>query len=325
MITGTSFRTLQLTLTLPGAPRQPVTTQNVGVHNLAQAAIMELSQNAPSFLGMALFFDNILLPSTSELRWLGSGPGIGREIRRAMSALFGRFVARWYAHFHLGIISCLAIDKDDLIFDLPNGSHVIAGRKSGLATGDRPDWVWFTNPGTSPPVGFLEAKGSFYRAGLRKAMANADDQLKRMEIRSSGSSRRIMASKNWAIGSGWSTEVSIKGGFIRPELKVVDPIEEGENWTPDESAALLTLAMRMQLQQSLDGLGMSNVAKKLVPDGGAPESDRPPGYPGRTGRWRTDGADGKPFPLINQSTRSDTLIEKQNLCDGRRSAAVCRV
>ena len=129
-------------------------------------------------------------------------------------------------------------------------------------------------------------------------MANADDQLKRMEIRSSGSSRRIMASKNWAIGSGWSTEVSIKGGFIRPELKVVDPIEEGENWTPDESAALLTLAMRMQLQQSLDGLGMSNVAKKLVPDGGAPESDRPPGYPGRTGRWRTDGADGKPLEFV---------------------------
>jgi hypothetical protein len=30
-------------------------------------------------------------------------------------------------------------------------------------------------------------------------------------------------------------------------------------------------------------------------------------------------------PLINQSTRSDTLIEKHNLCGGRRSAAVCRV
>jgi hypothetical protein len=31
------------------------------------------------------------------------------------------------------------------------------------------------------------------------------------------------------------------------------------------------------------------------------------------------------IPLINQSTRSDTLIEKHNLCGGRRSAAVCRV
>src|SRR5271170_5153165 len=36
------------------------------------------------------------LPYKDLLVWVGEGPGIGREMRRAFSAIFGRFFARAY-------------------------------------------------------------------------------------------------------------------------------------------------------------------------------------------------------------------------------------
>jgi len=289
VITVSAVRTLDLTVAPPvaGLPSSPA--HPVNLNDLAQAAALELRQNLPSHLGLCVFLDSLLHPGSSQLQWLGRGPGVGREIRRSMSALLGRFMARWFAHQHLGITSCIAIDRADLEFKKSTGARFRAKRVSA-GNGDMPDWVWFGPSTSGPPAGFLEATGSFTRSGLKGAMTTASAQVKRMEIwrmRPSGPTK--MQSKNWAIGTGWWTQGPINGGFHTPEMHVVDPVEDGAGWDDGQAAELVALAMRRQLRQSLDGLGLSASAASLGDDDEDKGRVRPPRYPGRTGRWRTIG------------------------------------
>src|SRR5271167_2495567 len=60
------------------------------------AALREVLQTSMRPNPFSAFISSFLAPYSDSLVWLGEGPGIGREMRRAFSAIFGRFFARAY-------------------------------------------------------------------------------------------------------------------------------------------------------------------------------------------------------------------------------------
>jgi hypothetical protein len=151
---------------------------DVDLNTLARAASLELSQNAAPLLGLATLIEDLLLPGATSFTWQGRGPGLGREVRRATSGLFGRFMARWFAHQHLNIAACIAIDGDELPLPSAAPRKLRAKRISG-AKGDLPDWAWVSTPGGNPPAGLLEAKGTYYSNKMNATMKGAAAQLAR--------------------------------------------------------------------------------------------------------------------------------------------------
>ena len=129
---------------------------DVDLHTLARAASLELTQNAAPLLGLATPIEDLLVPGDTSFTWRGRGPGLGREVRRATSGLLGRFMARWFAHQHLNVAACIAIDGDDLALPGTMSRRLRATRIPG-AKGDLLDWVWVGTAGCYPPAGLLEA------------------------------------------------------------------------------------------------------------------------------------------------------------------------
>jgi hypothetical protein len=259
---------------------------DVDLHSLARAASLELSQNAAPMLGLATLIEDLLVPGDAYFTWQGRGPGLGREVRRATSGLLGRFMARWFAHQHLHVAACIAIDGDDLLLPGTMPHRLRATRIPG-ARGDLPDWVWVGTAGCHPPAGLLEAKGTYFRNKMNATMQGAAAQLARMRIeRDGGSGWGRIRSKGWAVGGGWCAADPITAGFGRPLLRVDDADGDGEELDGAEAAALRAGMVRLQLAQSLFGLGLPGVAATLregPPDAAVTGVGGGPTIPGR---WR---------------------------------------
>lgn len=292
--------TRSLDLTIKPATARPASVPagssiSVDLHTLARAASLELSQNGAPLLGLATLIEDLLVPGHSQFIWQGRGPGVGREVRRATSNLFGRFMARWFAHQHLNIAACVAIDGDEVALPGLSTTKLRATRIPD-AKGDLPDWAWVSTAGRVPPVGLLEAKGTYYRNKMNATMQGAAGQLARMIIERQGSSGwHQVRSKGWAVGSGWSTQGPISAGFGRPLLRVDDPDGDGEDLNKDEASALRAGMVRRQLAQSLRGFGLLKLASGL--DEGTPDiaTTATPAIPGR---WRATFPDGRPIEIV---------------------------
>lgn len=270
----------------------------VNLSTLARAAALELSQNAPPLLGLATLIEDLLSPGAPSFTWRGRGPGMGREVRRATSGLFGRFMARWFAHQHLNIAACVAIDGDDLALPGTAPRRLRARRIPG-AKGDLPDWAWVGTAGCNPPAGLLEAKATYYRNKMSATMQGAAGQLARMRIeREGGSGWRKVRSKGWAVGSGWCTEAPINAGYDRPLLCVEDPDGDGEDLDESEAAGLRAGMVGLQLAQSLLGFGLPTVAAALHADAPDAVFAGAGGAPTIPGRWRASLSDEREVEIV---------------------------
>ncbi|PJG47065.1 hypothetical protein CAF53_01570 [Sphingobium sp. LB126] len=135
-----------------GTPRPHLSFDTLDV---ARCAWGEILQTAPASTSLALFFDD-LLASGFDFVWRGRGPGLGKEMRRAFSGMFGRFFARAY----------LSLFRDFSWFHPIDGDHAFLSprwmitRYSG-ANRDMPDWIC-ARPGA---LALGEAKGSHQSAG----------------------------------------------------------------------------------------------------------------------------------------------------------------
>jgi hypothetical protein len=271
---------------------------SVDLHTLARAASLELSQNAAPLLGLATLIEDLLVPAITYFIWHGRGPGRGREVRRATSGLFGRFMARWFAHQHLNIAACMAIDGDELALPSAAVAKLRAKRIPG-AKGDLPDWAWVSAAGGKPSAGFLEAKGTYYSNKMNATMKGAAAQLARMTIQRRGElGWRSIRSKGWAVGSGWCANDHISAGYTRPLLRVDDPDVDGEELDDGEAAALRAGMVTLQLAQSLRGLGLPDLAAALDPRALDATSDVTSDTPTIPGRWRATLPDERVVELL---------------------------
>ncbi len=267
-------------------------TITIDMPSLAISATRELSQTSPVLMGLGPVIHDLLAPGSSEWRWRDSGPGVGREVRRAMSGLFGRFIARWYLETHHRAGAFVPIDRDTFAFHVPSTGYSFRVNRRPGETSDLPDWVWAAPPSApigQPDGGFLEAKGTYYRNQLLRSLGGAHTQLRQLTIEYRAAptgSWTPLQTKGWAVATGWATATPMKRGFPGPILRVEDPVEQGEVWTERLSAAFFDGLRRLQIAQSLAGLGARRRASRILDSMARPDIPLPSDSGQGPGVWR---------------------------------------
>jgi hypothetical protein len=169
--------------------------------------------------------DALLTPTGAGTPFVFSEPlGQAREVKVALSGLFGRFVARAYLerYFNLSIFAHLG----SRMIDLDRRRQVKITR---LSRGDLPDWIACAADLSSLTV--AEAKGCHDVGGPAKALDRAWAQARRIDVTARG---RKVTVKRIAIATRWGMATA---GPAEALLSVRDPVEEGEPHTPASSTA----------------------------------------------------------------------------------------
>ena len=145
-----------------------------------------------------------MLTSSSELRWVHNGLGIGRDARSAYSSLLGRYVARAYLTDNEGIRVLVPLDTAKL--SVQQAGYIVTKTSPGFEA----DWVGLDDS----RLVIVEAKGSFDSTNrpwhgqwpsqpreFRTAIAQAHRT--NISVRSTGIH---LPARRWAIASRWGTE-----------------------------------------------------------------------------------------------------------------------
>ncbi len=236
---------------------RPMSQMSFDMDDVARCAWNEILQTAPRATSLFAFLEDLLEPGTN-LVWREQGPGRGTEMRRAFSALFGRFFARAYLQLNHDFVWFAAIDGDN--FRLSPNWRV--SRKPRSLT-EMPDWIC-ARPGE---LAIGEAKGSHQkgnatRGGKPGPIKTAEGQIMGVRVQKRGPTVRgprwrSKSVKGWAVMSRWGLASPSRD----PYLYVLDPETEGEPLTPGEIEDLVQAVARTHVAQTAIGLGL------LKPDG----------------------------------------------------------
>lgn len=215
------------------------------VQEIEDAGYREVTQSPGPAYGSWEFLDSLLQPGTPFI--FRQPLGQAREVKVALSGLFGRFVARAYLLRYFGLS----------IFYHPNPSNFELDaqrqiRISRLTRGDLPDWVACDTSFSNLTV--VEAKGCHDQNGPARAIKRAWDQAVRIDVLVSG--RRADVNR-LAIVTRWGMKI---GGPPDPLLSVRDPIDEGDSLSTDEQDAIFVGLFRHHVANILSGLGYAVLA-----------------------------------------------------------------
>jgi hypothetical protein len=231
----------------------PVTgaTVDLDVSEIEDAGIREVLQTPGAAYGAWSILDALLTPTGAGTPFIFREPlGQAREVKVALSGLFGRFVARAYLerYFNLSIFAHLG----SRIIDLDRRRQVKVTR---LFRGDLPDWIACASDLSSLTV--AEAKGCHDSGGPAKALNRAWAQAGRIDITAGGSKvtvKRIAIATRWGMAAPSPTEA---------HLSVRDPVDEGEPIKPEEKDALFIGLLRLHIANLLKSLGHVELASAL--------------------------------------------------------------
>ena len=193
------------------------TNFEIDIAKLSNAAMQEtlLSNSLPRVF--EYFFDTALVP-VNELKWVGQGLGIGEELKRGYSALFGRFFARDFLNSEVKPQCLLPIDRyhlkilEDFFIFLTPKLQVDGKRSPSL-----PDWVGYAD--NEIIVG--EAKGShnkscwenvFKKDEHPECLENAIKQVNNINLKILEKVR--VPFTGWSIASRWFTQENLKDPWI---------------------------------------------------------------------------------------------------------------
>ena len=177
---------------------------------------------APAWLG--LFREHLSQVNRSELRWAGDLAESG-EMRRAYSALYGRFFGRAFLASRFGFR-----DFIPLHYDRTRVGNLVEVTR--VKRGDVPDWIAW-DPGSQSYV-LAEAKGRLggslrgYLSRTPACIGSAKAQFQRVEVRDAH--RRRIATTNWVAANLWCTD---RRGQA-PVCLLWDPDGEGEQLLGEE-------------------------------------------------------------------------------------------
>lgn len=231
----------------------PVTgaTVDLDVSEIEDAGIREVLQTPSAAYGAWCILDALLTPTGAGTPFIFQEPlGQAREVKVALSGLFGRFVARAYLerYFNLSIFAHLG----SRIIDLDRRRQVKVTR---LSHGDLPDWIACASDLSSLTV--AEAKGCHDNGGPAKALNRAWAQAGRIDITAGGSKvtvKRIAIATRWGMAAPSPTDA---------HLSVRDPVDEGEPIKPEEKDALFIGLLRLHIANLIKSLGHAELASAL--------------------------------------------------------------
>lgn len=235
------------------AKASPITgpTVDLDVSEIEDAGIREVLQTPGAAYGAWSILDALLMPTGTGTPFIFKKPlGQAREVKVALSGLFGRFVARAYLerYFQLSIFAHLG--SRTLVLD--RRKQVTIKR---LSRGDLPDWVACTSNLSSLTV--AEAKGCHDPGGPAKALDRAWAQAQRIDVTAKG---RKVTVKRIAIATRWGVAMA---GLADAHLSVRDPTDEGEPLDPMDKDALYIGLLRLHIANLVEPLGHPELAGAL--------------------------------------------------------------
>ncbi len=228
-------------------------TVDLTVDEIEDAGIREVLQTPGAALGTWAIFDGLLEPSGDGSPFVFKEPlGQAREVKVALSGLFGRFVARAYLKRYLGLSIFAHLGQREILLD--GKLRVRVRRKSKGGKGDLPDWV-----ACDAALGKLtvaEAKGCNDESGPQQALERGWKQANRVDILVKS---RKAPLKRVAIATRWGVA---NGGADTPIISVRDPEEEG-NMSDAEREATAVGVARLHAANLLKALGYAELASAL--------------------------------------------------------------
>lgn len=226
-------------------------TVNLEVSDIEDAGIREVLQTPGVAYGAWSILDALLAPTGAGTPFIFREPlGQAREVKVALSGLFGRFVARAYLehYFNLSIFAHLGSRTIDL-------DRLRRVKVTRLLRGDLPDWIACTADLSSLTV--AEAKGCHDLGGPPRALLRAWAQAGRIDITAGG---RKVTVKRIAIATRWGMATA---GPAEAHLSVRDPLDEGEHVGPQERDALFIGLLRLHIANLIKPLGHADLADAL--------------------------------------------------------------
>lgn len=231
----------------------PITGPTVGLEiaEIEDAGIREVLQTPGAAYGAWSILDELLTTTGPGTPFVFKEPlGQAREVKVALSGLFGRFVARAYLerYFNLSIFAHLGRRS----MRLDGRRRIAIIRRS---RGDLPDWVACAADLSSLTV--AEAKGCHDPGGPERALGRAWAQAQRIDITAS---RRRATLKRIAIATRWAAAST---GPMDAHISVQDPVEKGDAIEPEENDALFVGVLRRHIANLVEPLGHRELAASL--------------------------------------------------------------
>ncbi|MBR0900778.1 hypothetical protein JQ616_37985 [Bradyrhizobium tropiciagri] len=226
-------------------------TVDLEVSDIEDAGIREVLQTPGTAYGAWSILDTLLTPTGAGTPLIFKEPlGQAREVKVALSGLFGRFVARAYLerYFKLSIFAHLG----SRIIDLDRRKKIKVKR---LARGDLPDWIACASDLSSLTV--AEAKGCHDVGGPAKALDRAWAQAKRIDVTVKD---REVSVKRIAIATRWGMATS---GPSDAFLSARDPVDEGDPIEPEDQESLFIGLLRLHIANLIKPLGHAELAGAL--------------------------------------------------------------
>lgn len=218
------------------------------VQQVEDAALREVLQTPGAAFGSWAVLGSLLQPGQAFI--FREPLGQSREVKVALSGLFGRFVARAYLerYFHLSVF--FHIGTQSVTLDGVRQIHVV---KQG--PGDLPDWIACNSSLTDLTI--AEAKGCHDTSGPARALDRAWRQANRVDVVVRGSrvtTKRIAIATRWGMATGGPTE---------PWIAVCDPTDEGDPIEESDRHATFVGLFRHHLANMISSLGHLELAESL--------------------------------------------------------------
>lgn len=225
---------------------------SLSVSEIEDAGLREILQTPGAALGSWALFDALLEPTGAGTPFVFREPlGQAREVKVALSGLFGRFVARAYLERYFDLSVFAHLGQRSMLLDGKRRISVVRRLR-----GDLPDWVACSSALTDLTI--AEAKGCHDRPGPAKALARAWTQTSRIRVTCKGAP---VTTKRVAVATRWA---STSGGSAVPALWVHDPEEIGEPISPEDHQALFVGLLRRQIAELALGLGHRKLADAMM-------------------------------------------------------------
>ena len=244
-------RTFIYSFTPPSLDPSPGATIALDVSAIEDAGIREVLQTPGAAYGAWSILDALLAPTGAGTSFIFRQPlGQAREVKVALSGLFGRFVARAFLerYFDLSIFAHLG----NHVIDLDRRKQV---RLKRLARGDLPDWIACKSDLTSLTI--AEAKGCHDPGGPAQALARAWTQAGRIDVTVKG---RKVTVKRIAVATRWGVANSNPADAY---LSVRDPIDKGDPIDPQDKDAPFIGLLRLHVASMIEPLGHTELAQAL--------------------------------------------------------------
>lgn len=226
-------------------------TVDLEVSSIEDAGIREVLQTPGTAYGAWSLLDTLLTPTGAGTPFIFKEPlGQAREVKVALSGLFGRFVARAYLerYFNLSIFAHLG----SRVIDLDRRRKIKVKR---LSRGDLPDWIACASDLSSLTV--AEAKGCHDVGGPAKALDRARAQAKRIDVTVKD---RKVSVKRIAIATRWGMAAA---GPSEAFLSARDPVDEGDPIEPKDQDSLFIGLFRLHIANLIKPLGHAELAGAL--------------------------------------------------------------